>query len=209
MIMSGLDLFSNCSVENFNFRKFKFILGKKFRMTWLNRVLYERFETENFNLIFLVEVRELFASILLLISSWSLFTILDSTLTRERVNKLYAFMTWFVIILQINLDVQQFKPEEVNVKIVDDYLVIEGKHEEKQDQHGYVSRQFTRRYRLPDTIVKENISSTISSDGVLQITAPKKPEAIENQKERQIPITKTNTPAIKQKKDNKGEKMES
>lgn len=96
------------------------------------------------------------------------------------------------------------------MKIVDDYLVIEGKHEEKQDQHGYVARQFTRRYRLPDTIVKESISSSISSDGVLQIVAPKKPEAIENQKERQIPITRTNSPAVKQqKKDSNGEKVES
>lgn len=108
------------------------------------------------------------------------------------------------------MDVQQFKPEEVTVKVVDDYLVVEGKHEEKQDQHGYVSRQFTRRYRLPDSILKEKIASSISSDGVLQIVAPKKAEAIENQKERQIPIVKTNAPAIKQqKKDQKGEKMES
>nr|AGE92594.1 heat shock protein 21.7 [Ericerus pela] len=108
--------------------------------------------------------------------------------------------------VKINLDVQQFKPEEISVKIVDDYLVIEGNHEEKQDQHGYVSRQFTRRYRLPENIIKDDISSSISSDGVLSIVAPKKPEAIRNQTERQIPITRTNTSAIKHNKGSENER---
>lgn len=50
---------------------------------------------------------------------------------------------------QITLDVQQFSPDEISVKTVDDTVVVEGKHDEKQDQHGYVSRQFMRRYKLP------------------------------------------------------------
>lgn len=75
---------------------------------------------------------------------------------------------------KVNLDVQQFKPEEINVKLVDDFLVVEGKHEEKQDQHGYISRQFTRRYKLPANVNLEAIQSHLSSDGILSITAPKK-----------------------------------
>lgn len=50
---------------------------------------------------------------------------------------------------EVILDVQQFLPEEINVKIVDKFVVVEGKHEEKQDEHGFVSRQFSRRYNLP------------------------------------------------------------
>ncbi len=46
------------------------------------------------------------------------------------------------LIRQVCLDVQQFKPEEVNVKTVDNFVVIEGKHEEKEDEHGYISRHF-------------------------------------------------------------------
>lgn len=99
------------------------------------------------------------------------------------------------------MDVQQFKPDEVNVKIVDNYLVVEGKHEEKQDKHGFISRQFTRRYRLPDDVQQENISSSISSDGILSISAPKKSQAIGNSNERQIPIVHTNAPALKQKQE--------
>lgn len=50
---------------------------------------------------------------------------------------------------EVILDVQQFLPSEISVKVTDKYVVVEAKHEEKQDEHGYVSRQFTRRYLLP------------------------------------------------------------
>lgn len=91
---------------------------------------------------------------------------------------------------QINLDVQQFAPEEISVKTVDGYIVVEGKHEEKKDEHGYISRQFVRRYALPEGTVPENVESCLSSDGVLTITAPRKiPDAIKG--ERVVPVTQT------------------
>ncbi|OWR44133.1 small heat shock protein [Danaus plexippus plexippus] len=39
---------------------------------------------------------------------------------------------------QVNLDVQHFKPEEITVKTADGYIVVEGKHEEKKDEHGFI-----------------------------------------------------------------------
>lgn len=50
---------------------------------------------------------------------------------------------------EVILDVQQFSPNEISVKVTDRFVIVEAKHEEKQDEHGYVSRQFTRRYMLP------------------------------------------------------------
>lgn len=50
---------------------------------------------------------------------------------------------------EVILDVQQFSPNEITVKVTDKYIVVEGKHEEKQDEHGFVARQFSRRYLLP------------------------------------------------------------
>lgn len=50
---------------------------------------------------------------------------------------------------QIILDVQQFTPNEISVKIAEKFIIVEGKHEEKEDEHGYVSRHFTRKYMLP------------------------------------------------------------
>lgn len=72
------------------------------------------------------------------------------------------------------MDVQQFKPEEINVKTAGDYITVEAKHEERSDEHGFVSRQFTRRYLVPQDVNKDAITSTLSSDGVLTIHAPKK-----------------------------------
>ncbi|KOB52036.1 Uncharacterized protein OBRU01_26644, partial [Operophtera brumata] len=91
---------------------------------------------------------------------------------------------------QVNLDVQHFTPEEISVKTADGYIVVEGKHEEKKDQHGYISRQFTRRYALPDGCVPETVESKLSSDGVLTVTAPRQvPQAIQG--ERSVPIAQT------------------
>ncbi|XP_073995602.1 protein lethal(2)essential for life-like [Rhodnius prolixus] len=96
---------------------------------------------------------------------------------------------------RVNLDVQQFKPEELNVKIADGFIVVNGKHEERTDQHGYISRQFTRRYKVPEEVDTNAFVSNLSSDGVLSIFAPKK--TIKDGVDRVIPITQTNTPAIK------------
>lgn len=91
---------------------------------------------------------------------------------------------------QVMLNVDHFKPEEVQVKIVDDYVVIHGKHEEKTDEHGYIQREFTRRYMLPEGTEVETVNSSWSTDGILTVKAPKK--AIEEpppSKERTVPIT--------------------
>jgi len=53
-------------------------------------------------------------------------------------------------------------------------VVVEGKHEERADDHGYISRHFVRRYVLPEQYDFEQINSSLSSDGVLTISAPKK-----------------------------------
>ncbi|KAJ4433547.1 protein lethal(2)essential for life isoform X2 [Periplaneta americana] len=97
---------------------------------------------------------------------------------------------------QVILDVQQFAPSEITVKTLDNTLVVEGKHEEKQDEHGFISRHFVRRYVLPKEIQVENVVSSLSSDGVLTVTAPKKclPPACG---ERVVPIVQTGVPAVK------------
>ncbi|ENN77553.1 protein lethal(2)essential for life [Dendroctonus ponderosae] len=98
---------------------------------------------------------------------------------------------------QANLDVQQFKPEEISVKVTgENVLTIEGKHEEKEDQHGYISRHFVRRYVLPKNCDVSKVESKLSSDGVLTVTAP----TIEKMEveHKSIPITQTGEPAKQQ-----------
>ncbi|VEN58494.1 unnamed protein product [Callosobruchus maculatus] len=94
----------------------------------------------------------------------------------------------------VNIDVQQFTPEEITVKGVgDDTIVVECKHEEKPDEHGSIYRHFVRRYKLPKGHDISKCMSKLSSDGVLTITAPN----IEKNKkaEIEIPITLTNQPS--------------
>ena len=109
--------------------------------------------------------------------------------------------------IKINLDVKQFKPEELNVKVVDGYVVVEGKHEERQDEHGFISRQFSRRYKLPDNVDPATVSSSLSSDGVLMVSAPKKALPPPSN-ERSVPIIHSQTPAIDQQQQGREEKME-
>lgn len=91
---------------------------------------------------------------------------------------------------QVNIDVQHFSPNEISVKVVDGHVVVEGKHEEKRDEHGYVSRQFVRRYALPQGCLPDTVESKLSSDGVLTVTAPKV-LALPSSGEKIIPITHT------------------
>uniref|UniRef100_A0A0K8TTB5 Putative heat shock protein 23 n=1 Tax=Tabanus bromius TaxID=304241 RepID=A0A0K8TTB5_TABBR len=90
---------------------------------------------------------------------------------------------------QVSMDVQQFKPSELTVKTVDNNVVIEGKHEEREDQHGYISRQFVRRYALPKGYDPNTVTTTLSSDGVLTVKA-QQPKAMEGN-ERVIQIQQT------------------
>lgn len=91
---------------------------------------------------------------------------------------------------QVNLDVQHFAPEEISIKTADGYLIVEAKHEEKQDQHGFISRSFTRKYLLPEGVEGDSVTSRLSSDGVLSIVAPlKAPPKLSN--ERVVPIVQT------------------
>lgn len=70
---------------------------------------------------------------------------------------------------QIMVDVSHFNPEEISVKMVDNAIVVTGKHEDKADNYGYVSRQFSRKYLLPADVEPESVSSTLSADGILTI----------------------------------------
>ena len=91
---------------------------------------------------------------------------------------------------QVILDVQQFSPNEITVKTTNNSIVVEGKHEEKQDEHGFISRHFVRRYILPTENDINEVVSTLSSDGILTVSAPKKSLKPTNT-ERVVPITQT------------------
>jgi crystallin alpha B len=73
----------------------------------------------------------------------------------------------------VSLDVHQFDPREITVKTIERSIVVEGRHEERPDDHGYVTRHFVRRYVLPEEYDADHVACAISSDGILTIAAPK------------------------------------
>ncbi|XP_075046854.1 heat shock protein beta-6 [Mixophyes fleayi] len=86
------------------------------------------------------------------------------------------------------LDVKHFSPEELTVKVIGDYVEVHAKHEERQDEHGFISREFHRRYKVPSTVNPSAINSALSADGLLSIQAPVTDST--KTEERCIPITK-------------------
>ncbi|XP_018569502.1 alpha-crystallin B chain-like [Anoplophora glabripennis] len=86
---------------------------------------------------------------------------------------------------QLKLDVQDFKPEEIRVKTVDGNAVeIEAKHDEKYDE-GFISKQLIKRFVLPKGHDLKSVVSSLSTDGVLTITARRRVEDLE---EKSIPV---------------------
>ena len=76
---------------------------------------------------------------------------------------------------QIVVDVQDFtRGGNITVKAVREReLVVEG-HVEQEEGGAKFRKQFHRRFVLPYDIYPESVSSVMSADGVLTITAPKK-----------------------------------
>lgn len=88
--------------------------------------------------------------------------------------------------LQVALDVSQFKPEEVNVKLCDDNLVIEAKTETSEND-SYHKAEFKRWLKLPQDVKHEAIKSTMTPDRKLIVEVPcHKP--IHSDRSRNIPI---------------------
>ncbi|XP_076263796.1 uncharacterized protein LOC143198452 [Rhynchophorus ferrugineus] len=75
---------------------------------------------------------------------------------------------------QANIDVQQYKPEEITVKMTGEKTVtIEGKHEESPE-NGYVSRSFVRNFTLPEDCDAQKLQTKLSSEGLLVLSVPMK-----------------------------------
>lgn len=53
----------------------------------------------------------------------------------------------------------QFRENELTVKTKDNNLIISASHEEREDPQGFISRQFTRRYVIPDDVKLDQLGS--------------------------------------------------
>ncbi|XP_053953091.1 heat shock protein 67B1-like [Anastrepha ludens] len=95
---------------------------------------------------------------------------------------------------QVSMNVKQFAPNELTVKTIDNCIVVEGQHEDKEDGHGVISRHFIRKYMLPKGYDPNEVLSTLSSDGILTVKAPPPAMKTDESLERIVDIQQTGGP---------------
>jgi len=67
----------------------------------------------------------------------------------------------------IKLDVADYNPEDLSVKVSGDRLFISGKHSEKKDKYGYISQEFTRHFVIPDDVDPDSIDSSYNGEELI------------------------------------------
>ncbi|XP_026487010.2 alpha-crystallin B chain-like [Vanessa tameamea] len=72
---------------------------------------------------------------------------------------------------EVHLDVEDYGPDDIKVKTIEGFVVVEGEHKEKRDEYGWVKRKFHRRCPLPEGYKTKVLLSQYSADGTLTITA--------------------------------------
>jgi len=75
---------------------------------------------------------------------------------------------------EVSLDFRYFTPKELDVKMVDNQLLILARHAERTDKHGTVTREIHRCYHLPADLDVKTMKATLTGKGILHIIASKK-----------------------------------
>ncbi|XP_030622516.1 heat shock protein beta-3 [Chanos chanos] len=72
---------------------------------------------------------------------------------------------------QVLLDVTQFKPEDILIQVFEGWLLVRGQHGARMDEHGFVSRSFTRQYPLPEQLRLNagDLRALLCHDGILVV----------------------------------------
>jgi len=73
----------------------------------------------------------------------------------------------------VSLDMSYFRPEEIQIKIVNGQLSIEA-IQWISTSTGDIEKKFIRTLSLPESVQLEQSESNLSRDGILSITIPKK-----------------------------------
>ena len=74
---------------------------------------------------------------------------------------------------KIMVDVHQFRPEDLVIKTVDDAVIVEANNEEKTvDGRSYSTKSFSQSFSLPRGLDPGTVTSALSQEGILTISAP-------------------------------------
>lgn len=98
-------------------------------------------------------------------------------------------------VFQVQLDVRHFKSYEIDIKVVGNSIVIKGKHDKRPKINGYIERQFERKYDVSSDFRIRDISSTLSTDGILTVKAYPEVPAPALAYIRNVPVYQTYRPS--------------
>jgi crystallin, alpha B len=91
------------------------------------------------------------------------------------------------------MDVHMFDPKEISVKTIDHTIIVECRHEPREDEHGHIERELSRKFHLPFEYDMSTVKSSLSKDGILLLEAPKPQLKGEEQK---VEIHQTEKPSF-------------
>ena len=74
---------------------------------------------------------------------------------------------------QVQLELPGFAPEDFSLKTKDDIVIVEAVHDVKSEDGSSDTRRFTREFKMPGGVVREQLSSTYSGKGILTVSAPR------------------------------------
>lgn len=72
---------------------------------------------------------------------------------------------------KVRFDVSEFKPDEIQVKVQDNKVVVYAKHEERTTAQS-VSREYSRQVDIPPNVEQEKLQCVLSRDGILTVDGP-------------------------------------
>ncbi|XP_037339217.2 heat shock protein beta-8 [Pungitius pungitius] len=76
---------------------------------------------------------------------------------------------------KVCVNVHSFKPEELTIRTRDGFVDVSGKHEEKQEEGGIVTKNFTKKIQIPMDVDPVTVFASLSPEGVLIIEARQTP----------------------------------
>jgi HSP20 family molecular chaperone IbpA len=93
-------------------------------------------------------------------------------------------------IYEIKLDIANFSQDDILIRVENNWIYVEGKSEEKQDEFGigFITRQFVRRFPLPEGVQLDKMYSEMQGNNILIISAPRIPASYFKETEKSIPI---------------------
>jgi len=80
----------------------------------------------------------------------------------------------------VQLELPGFAPEDFSLKTKDDVIVLEALHESSAEES--TSRKYVKELKMPEGVLRDQLASSYSADGILTISAPrviKAPEGAE------------------------------